>query len=175
MTGTLCSAIRLSSAVNSDAVRSVRADDEWRHGAGDILLWNINRDVARVGRGMAGGDDQFGGIGGIGRAEGSGLARDAGIDLAVCGIHGELDHRSLRHAGAGQSFPARAVRRTEDKVSIGIGRRDGAIGEFCGLDISRRRDRASVVWVEPAVRLPSVSADLTVEPKRIARRPRPLT
>ena len=47
---------------------------------GTYCLGNVDGDLARVGRGMAGGDDELGGVGGIGRAEGAFVASDAGVD-----------------------------------------------------------------------------------------------
>ena len=65
------------------AVGSVRAYDEGRDGAWNVLFGHVDRDLPRIGRGMAGGDQEFRWIGEIGRAEGVGVACDAGIDLAV--------------------------------------------------------------------------------------------
>ena len=75
------------------AVGSIRAHDEGSDGARDILIGNIHGDAARVGCGMAGGHYQLGGICGIGSAERSRLAGDAGIELAVGGIHREPNDR----------------------------------------------------------------------------------
>ena len=119
-------------------VGSVRPDDEGRGRAGDILFGDVDGNVASVGSGMAGGDDQFGGIGGICRAEGAGLARDAGIDLAVGRIHGEVEDRSLRHAFLRGHFRRGIVRGAEDEVSVGVWRRDGAVGQFFRRDIAGR-------------------------------------
>jgi hypothetical protein len=40
---------------------------------------------------MTAGDDEIGGIVWVGRAEGAGVAHDAGIKLAVGGAHRELE------------------------------------------------------------------------------------
>ena len=77
------------------AVDSVGPDDEGRGGSGDVLTGDVDGDVAGVGRGMAGGDVELGGIGGVGRAEGAGVAGDAGIELAVGGAHGEFNDRDV--------------------------------------------------------------------------------
>jgi len=71
-------------------VGTVRADDERRCRARDVLFGSINRYPASVGTGMAGGDHQLGGVVGVRRAKGIGLAGDAGIDLAVGRFHGEV-------------------------------------------------------------------------------------
>ena len=65
------------------AVRPVGSHDKRRRRAGDILLGNINLNAADVGRGVAGGYDQFGRIGGIGLPEGVCLPGNARINPAV--------------------------------------------------------------------------------------------
>ena len=95
ITGTRCCGDQIVQGREQSAVGSVRADDERRGRAGDVLLGDIHGHLAGVGSGVAGGDDQLGGVGGVGRAKGAGLARDAGIDLAVGGIHGEVEDCSF--------------------------------------------------------------------------------
>ena len=68
------------------AIGAVGAYDERRGCAGHVCLGHIDGDLARVGRGMAGGDDELGGISWIGGAEGAFVARDAGIVFAVGGL-----------------------------------------------------------------------------------------
>ena len=102
------------------AVGAVGADDEGGGGAGNVLRGHIDGDVTGVGSGVAGGDDKFGRVCGIGRAEGSGLAGDAGIDLAVTGTHGELDDLALRDAGLRGHLRSGDVGRAEDEVAVGI-------------------------------------------------------
>ena len=133
---TLCSAMRLSRAVKSSAVGSVGADDEGRGGAGHVLFGDVDGDVAGVGRGMAGGDDELGGIGGIGGAEGVGVAGDAGIDLAVGRAHGELEDCSLRHAFLHGHLRRGVVGGAEDEVAVGVGGGVGAVGQFFGGDVA---------------------------------------
>ena len=87
---------------------------------------------------MAGGDDQLGGVGGVGRAEGVGLARDAGIDLAVGRFHGEVEDRSLRHAFLHGHLRRGVVRGAEDEVSVGVCRSVGAVGQVFRRDITGR-------------------------------------
>ena len=64
-------------------VGAVGANDERGFGAGYVCLGYVDGDLARVGRGMAGGDDEFCGVGGIRRAEGAFVAGDAGVVFAV--------------------------------------------------------------------------------------------
>ncbi len=47
-------------------------------------------------------------------------------------------HRSLRHAWLHSHFRRGIVSRTDDKISVGIHRRNGAIGQFLRRDKSRR-------------------------------------
>ncbi len=71
-------------------VRAVGAYDEGSDRAGDVLGGDVDGDVAGVGRGVAGGDDETGGVGGVGRAEGACVAGDAGVVFAVGGGHGDV-------------------------------------------------------------------------------------
>src|SRR5205807_2675851 len=102
------------------AVGAVGADDEGRGGGGVVLFWNVNGDIAVVRRGVAGGDDEFGGFGRVHGAEGVGLARDAGIDLAVGRLHGERVHRPLGHAVLSRHGGVALVRGTDDEVAVGV-------------------------------------------------------
>ena len=138
ITGTRFWAMRLSSAVKSSLSGPSAPTMNGAAVPGDVLLGDIDGDSARVGGGMAGGDDELGRVGGIGRAERVGVARDAGIDLAVGRIHREVVHRSLRHAFLHGHFRRGLVRRADDEVSVGIGRRNRAVGQFLGLDIAGR-------------------------------------
>ena len=141
-------------------VGPVRPDDERRGRAGHVLLGDINRHAARVGSRMAGGHDKLCRIGGIDRAKRIGVPRDAGIDLAVGRIHREVKHRPLRHVFPHNHFRRGLVRRADDEVSVGIRRRNGAVGQFLGRDISRRvriagrRRRASLRGRRRIVRQP---------------------
>ena len=65
---------------------------------------------------------------GSARAKGVGLARDAGIDLAVGRFHGEGEDRSLRHAFLRGHLRRGVVRGAEDEVSVGVRRSVGAVG-----------------------------------------------
>ena len=67
-----------------------------------------------------------------------GLARDAGIKLAVGRLHREVMDRSLRHALLHDHFRRAVVRRADDEIPFGIGRRNGAVGQFLRRDKSRR-------------------------------------
>src|SRR5271163_1810088 len=99
--------------------------------------------MANVGSGMAGGYDEFGGIGGVWRTEGPGLAGDAGINLAVGRIHGELEDRALRHIWLRRRFRRGIVGGAEDEISIGIWRSIRAVWQIFGFDITRRVGIAS--------------------------------
>ena len=87
---------------------------------------------------MAGGHHQFGGIGGVHRAKSFRLARDAGINFAVHRTHGEFIDRSLGHVGLHRHFRCTGVSRADDEVAVGIRRRNGAVGQLLGGDISGR-------------------------------------
>ena len=72
------------------------------------------------------------------RAERAGVARDAGIDLAVGRAHREVVDRALRHAFLHRHLRRGVVRRADDEVSVGIGGRHRAVGQLFRRDISRR-------------------------------------
>ncbi len=72
-----------------EAIGAVGSDDEGSEGAGDVLRGDVDGDVASIGRGVAGGDDELGGVSWIGGAEGAGVAGDAGVVVAVGGEHGD--------------------------------------------------------------------------------------
>jgi hypothetical protein len=114
------------------AVDSVGPDDKRSGGSRDVLLGDIDGDVPGVRGGMTGGNDQLlRGIGGICGAKGTRLTRDAGIDLAVGRAHGELKDLALGDTGLLHDRLRRAiVGRADDEVSVGAGRRDGAVGQF---------------------------------------------
>ena len=145
--GTRFWAIRLSNAANNSGSGPSAPTMNGAARAGDVLLGNIHGDAARVGRGMAGGHDQLGGIVGIGRAEGAGLARDAGIKFAVRRIHREVVDGSLRHAFLDGHLRRGIVGWADDEVSIGVRGSVGAVGQFLRGDITgsvriaRRRRR----------------------------------
>ena len=65
------------------SVGTVSAEDKGRGCAGHVLFRNIDRDVANIRSGMAGGYDELRGVCGVGFAKGAGVACDAGVDLAV--------------------------------------------------------------------------------------------
>ena len=119
-------------------VGSVGADDEWRRCSGNVLFGDIDRHTPCVGGRMAGGDHQPGGIGGLDRAKGPGHPCDARIDLAVRRAHRERRDRALRHAFLHRHLGRRVMRRSDDEVPVGIGRRDGAVGQLLRLNISGR-------------------------------------
>ncbi len=119
-----------------EAVGTVGADDEGGCGAGNVLRGDVDGDVAGVGRGMAGGDVEFGGVGGIGRAEGAGVAGDAGIELAVGGAHGEFNDRALGDGGLEGGIRCGEVRGAEDEVAVVGEGGVGAVEEFSGLNVA---------------------------------------
>ena len=108
-------------------VRSVRPDDERRGRAGGVLFGDIHSHSASVGSGVAGGDDQLGGVGWIWRAKSAGLARYTGVDLAGSRFHGEGVDRSLRHALLRGHLRREVMCRAEDEVSVGVYRSVGAV------------------------------------------------
>jgi hypothetical protein len=87
---------------------------------------------------MARGHDQLGGIFGIRRAEGAFFTRDAGIKLAVSGLHGEFVDFTLRNVIMHRHFRRSFVRGSNDEVSVGIRRWHFAIGQLFGRDVSGR-------------------------------------
>ena len=122
-----------------EVVGAVGSYDEGSDGAGDILRGNVDGDVAGVGRGVAGGDDEAGRVGGVGRAEGAGGAGDAGVELAVGGGHGEGEEGALRDVGVDGGFEGWGVGRAEDVIAVGGGRGEGAVGELGGCWAHGRR------------------------------------
>ena len=94
--GTRFCAMRLSSAVKSSLSGPSAPTMNGAAVPGDVLLRHVHRDLARVRARVAGGDDQLGGIVRVRRAERAGLARDAGVDLAVGRLHRELEDLPLR-------------------------------------------------------------------------------
>ena len=82
---------------------------------------------------MAAGDDELGWILRVWRPEGAGVAHDAGIELAVGRVHGELEDRAMGSCGDGSHFGSGRVRGAEDEVAVGVGGRQCAVGEFLGL------------------------------------------
>ena len=123
MTGTRCCGDEVVERGEEQRVGAVGADDEGRGGAGDILLGHVDGDLAGVGRGMAGGDDELGRIVGVGRAEGVGVACDAGVDLAVGGAHGEFGDSSLGYVGCAVISGAGLWVGPSDEVAIFVGGR----------------------------------------------------
>ena len=117
-------------------VGAVRADEERRLRAGDVLLGDIDGDAARVGSGVTGGDDQPGGVVGVRRAESAGDARDAGVDFAIGRGHGEVVDVALRNAFLRGRLRRAGVGGADDEVPVGGGARDGAIGQFFGRDVA---------------------------------------
>ena len=125
-----------------EVVGAVGSDDEGGDGAGDVLFGDIDGDVAGVGCGVAGGDDEPGRVGGVGRAEGAGGAGDAGVELAVGGGHGDVDEGALRDAGVDDGFGRWGVGGAEDEITVGCcahgerhfarDRGDNSVGELDG-------------------------------------------
>src|SRR5579862_3350279 len=118
-------------------VGSVGSHDEWGFGAGDVLFRNEDSYLARVGSGMAGGDDELGGIVGIGCAEGSFVAGDSGIVLALRRLHCEVGFSRYSEVRSGR-VGRRLVGWTDDEVAVGVGGWQCAVGEFLCLHVSRR-------------------------------------
>jgi hypothetical protein len=116
------------------AVDAVRADDEGRCGARDVLFGDVDGNVTGVGCGVAGGNQHPGGIGGVGGAEGVGVASDAGVEVAIGGAHGELDDSALGDGGVGGQLRRGVVGGADDEVAVGGGGRDCAVGEIPGGD-----------------------------------------
>jgi hypothetical protein len=119
-------------------VGTIGSDDERSCRTRDILLGYVHCDLARVRSSMARGDDKFGGISGIWCAECSSVARYAGIDFAVRGIHGEVAHRSLRNALVNRHFGRGIVRGSDDEVSVSVCGRVGGVRQFFCGDIAGR-------------------------------------
>src|SRR5256885_14986071 len=91
-------------------VRPVGSDDEGRDTAGDICFRDIYGHLPRVGRWMAGRNNEPGGILGIDGSERIRIARNAGINLAVRRVHRELDHRSVwEGSGSARNFRSSVI------------------------------------------------------------------
>jgi hypothetical protein len=85
---------------------------------------------------MAGVDDGTLGVGGIGGDEGAGVARYAGVELAVRGGHGEFRDSALGDGGVRGHFGGSGVGGSEDEVAVFVGGREGCVGEFGGADVA---------------------------------------
>ncbi len=109
-------------------VGAIGSDDEGCNGAGYILFGDVDRYLSGVGCGVAGGDDEPGGIFGVGGSEGAGVAGDAGIEFAVGGVEGELVYGSLREVGLRGGFGRRRVGWSEDEVAVRVRGRVGGVG-----------------------------------------------
>ena len=120
------------------AVRSVGPDDERGNGAGNVLLGDVDRHTASVRCRVAGGDYKFGGVVRVCCAERALFACDARIDLAVGRFHGEVEDLALRDAFLYGHLRRGIVGGAEDEVSVGLYRRDGAVGQVLSLDVARR-------------------------------------
>ena len=137
--GTRFCAIRLSSAVNSSGSGPSAPTMNGAAVPGTYCFRDVDGDPARVRRRMAGRDHQLGGIGGIGGAERAGVARDARIDLAVGRAHREVaDRCPAARSSCDRHFRRGLVRRTDDEIAVGVGRRHGAVGQLLRGDVSRR-------------------------------------
>jgi len=85
---------------------------------------------------MARRDDELGRVIGIGRAEGVGVAGNAGVNLAFGRLHRELDDGALGNAGLLDRLGRGAMRGADDEVAI-VGRgRDGTIGQLSRGDVT---------------------------------------
>jgi len=122
-------------------VGAVGSDDEGSDAARHILRRDIDGDVAGIGRRMTRGDDEAGGVRRIGRAEGAGVAGDAGKILTVGGENGDFGECALRNSSMNDGFGWRSVRGTENEVAVFGGDGNAVVGEIGGRDITRR------VWV----------------------------
>src|SRR5579875_542125 len=70
-------------------------------------------------------------------AESAWVARDARVQLALGGVHDELNHLAVRHPGVVYAFRGCGVSRAKDEVAVAVGWRVLAVGEFGRLDIAR--------------------------------------
>lgn len=118
------------------SVRAVSTNKEWRNCAWHVLPGNIDGDLAAIGLRRAL-HEQFTRVCGIWLTKRTGFAGDAGVDLAVGGLHSELDDLALGHALIDNCFWCGGVRGPDDEVAILFHLRNGAIGELFGLDVTR--------------------------------------
>jgi len=119
-----------------EVVGSVGSYDEGRGGSGDILRGDVDGDVAGVGRGVAGGDEEAGRVGGVRRTEGAGIAGDAGVKLAIGGGHDDVDQGALRNTRVDRGLGCGSVGGPEEEVAVRGGGRDGVVGELAGKDVA---------------------------------------
>ena len=142
-------------------VRSVRADDERRGAAGDVLLRHVDSQAARVGSRMTGGHDELGRIVGIDGAERASFPRNAGIDLAVRRAHRQVVDRSRRNTILHRHLRRRRVCGTEDEVPVDVDWRQRAVWQIlrpdepCRIRIAGGRGRS---WCRCRLRLRSCRA-----------------
>ena len=119
-----------------EVVRAVGSYDERGDRARDVLRGDVDGDVAGVRRRATGGDEKARGVGGVRRAEGAGVAGDAGVILAVGGGHGDIDQGALRYAGLDHGLGCRGVGGAQDEVAVCGRCRDSVGGELFREDVS---------------------------------------
>ena len=136
--GTRFCAIRLSSAVNSSWSGPSAPTMNGAAVPGTYCFGTYTATRARVGRGWLVVTISLAGSLGSGVPNVPGLARDAGIDLAVRRLHREVEDLSLRHAFLRGHLRRGIVRRADDEISIGIRRRHRAVRQFLGRDVTGR-------------------------------------
>ena len=132
------------------AIRTVGADDEGRLGSGHVAFGDVDGHLANVRLRMCLNPEKPNRIIGIGGRMGVGVARDAGIILAVLGVHGEFHDRSVELTiGIGQ-LRRGSMRGADDEVAVLRGVGDGAVGQLRCRDVSRRmgiaRGRNRAAW-----------------------------
>ena len=102
-----------------ERIGTVGSYDEGGDGAGDVLRGDVDGDLASVGRGVAGGDVELGGIRGVGRTEGSRVSGDSRVVFAVRRGHGDGDKLALWDVGIDGGLRRRGMSGAEDVVPVG--------------------------------------------------------
>src|SRR5208283_3004525 len=126
ITGTRCAAIRLSRAANKVGSGSICTDDEGCLRAGDVLFGNVHRYPSRI-RCRIAVYDHLVRVRRVRDGERVGLARDAGIDLAVLGFHREFKDVTLGRSFVRGHFRRGIVGGANDEVPVFLRRGDGAV------------------------------------------------
>jgi len=85
---------------------------------------------------VAGGDEELGRVGWVGCA--GGVTSYAGVELAVGGVHGELDDGASGDVGLGDGLGCCGVGGADDEVAFEVDAGEGVVGEVGGGYVAGR-------------------------------------